>query len=82
MHAGRSYFFYFVTFLFFTQALSIYHNRDLITVFHGDQEGQDDFDRIILRALVRGEIKSPALRIQHVYSIYLWVYVCMCVFSC
>uniref|UniRef100_A0A673H0C4 Transient receptor potential cation channel subfamily M member 4-like n=1 Tax=Sinocyclocheilus rhinocerous TaxID=307959 RepID=A0A673H0C4_9TELE len=35
------------------QALSIYHNRDLITVFHGDQEGQDDFDRIILKALVR-----------------------------
>ncbi|XP_026064209.1 transient receptor potential cation channel subfamily M member 4 [Carassius auratus] len=35
------------------QALSIYHNRDLITVFHGDQEGRDDFDRIILRALVR-----------------------------
>uniref|UniRef100_A0A8C2A9L1 Transient receptor potential cation channel, subfamily M, member 4a n=1 Tax=Cyprinus carpio TaxID=7962 RepID=A0A8C2A9L1_CYPCA len=35
------------------QALSIYHNRDLITVLHGDQEGQDDFDRIILRALVR-----------------------------
>uniref|UniRef100_A0A8C1K0W4 Transient receptor potential cation channel, subfamily M, member 4a n=1 Tax=Cyprinus carpio TaxID=7962 RepID=A0A8C1K0W4_CYPCA len=34
-------------------ALSIYHNRDLITVLHGDQEGQDDFDRIILRALVR-----------------------------
>ncbi|XP_052403224.1 transient receptor potential cation channel subfamily M member 4-like [Carassius gibelio] len=35
------------------QALSIYHNRELITVFHGDLEGRDDFDRIILRALVR-----------------------------
>ncbi|KAI2666259.1 Transient receptor potential cation channel subfamily M member 5 [Labeo rohita] len=35
------------------QALSIYENRDLITVLYGDQEGQDDFDRIILKALVR-----------------------------
>ncbi|XP_059414184.1 transient receptor potential cation channel subfamily M member 4-like isoform X2 [Carassius carassius] len=35
------------------QALSIYHNRELITVFHGDLEGREDFDRIILRALVR-----------------------------
>lgn len=58
-----------VTFLFFTQALNIYENRDLITVLYGDQEGQDDFDRIILKALVRGEIKSHALRIQHVFIV-------------
>ncbi|XP_067272643.1 transient receptor potential cation channel subfamily M member 4a [Pseudorasbora parva] len=35
------------------QGLSIYHNRDLITVFRGDKEGPDDFDTIILKALVR-----------------------------
>ncbi|XDV13088.1 hypothetical protein PO909_001584 [Leuciscus waleckii] len=35
------------------QVLSIYDNRDLITVFHGDKEGPDDFDTIILKALVR-----------------------------
>ncbi|XP_014888524.1 transient receptor potential cation channel subfamily M member 5-like [Poecilia latipinna] len=35
-------------------ALSIYQRRDLITVFHGEQEGSDDFDTILLKALVRG----------------------------
>lgn len=35
------------------QALSIYHNRDLITIFYGDEDGSDDFDTIILKALVR-----------------------------
>ncbi|XP_061604550.1 transient receptor potential cation channel subfamily M member 4a isoform X1 [Phyllopteryx taeniolatus] len=34
-------------------ALSIYHNRELITVFHGEQEGLYDFDTIVLKALVR-----------------------------
>ncbi|PWA29909.1 hypothetical protein CCH79_00018945 [Gambusia affinis] len=33
------------------QALSIYQRRDLITVFHGEQEGSDDFDTILLKAL-------------------------------
>ncbi|XP_051572707.1 transient receptor potential cation channel subfamily M member 4-like isoform X2 [Myxocyprinus asiaticus] len=35
------------------QTLSIYQNKDLITVFHGDQDGQDDFDTTLLKALVR-----------------------------
>uniref|UniRef100_A0AAY5ETQ0 Transient receptor potential cation channel, subfamily M, member 4a n=1 Tax=Electrophorus electricus TaxID=8005 RepID=A0AAY5ETQ0_ELEEL len=35
------------------QALSIYQNRALITVFHGDQDGSDDFDNVVLKALVR-----------------------------
>ncbi|KAM6957788.1 transient receptor potential cation channel subfamily M member 4a [Aplochiton taeniatus] len=35
------------------RAMSIYHNRDLITVFHGEQEGPDDFDTVLLKALVR-----------------------------
>uniref|UniRef100_A0A667ZW90 Transient receptor potential cation channel, subfamily M, member 4a n=1 Tax=Myripristis murdjan TaxID=586833 RepID=A0A667ZW90_9TELE len=34
-------------------ALSIFQNRDLITVFHGEQEGPDDFDTVLLKALVR-----------------------------
>ncbi|XP_076852322.1 transient receptor potential cation channel subfamily M member 4-like isoform X2 [Brachyhypopomus gauderio] len=35
------------------QALRIYQNRAMITVFHGDQDGPDDFDTVILKALVR-----------------------------
>nr|XP_029491144.1 transient receptor potential cation channel subfamily M member 4-like isoform X3 [Oncorhynchus nerka] len=35
------------------RALSIYQNRDLITVFHGEQESSDDFDTVLLKALVR-----------------------------
>ncbi|CAL8303836.1 unnamed protein product [Lota lota] len=35
------------------QVLRIYHYRDLITVFHGEQEGADDFDTVLLKALVR-----------------------------
>uniref|UniRef100_A0AAY5EZI1 Transient receptor potential cation channel, subfamily M, member 4a n=1 Tax=Electrophorus electricus TaxID=8005 RepID=A0AAY5EZI1_ELEEL len=31
----------------------IYQNRALITVFHGDQDGSDDFDNVVLKALVR-----------------------------
>uniref|UniRef100_UPI0037E908E4 transient receptor potential cation channel subfamily M member 4a n=1 Tax=Semicossyphus pulcher TaxID=241346 RepID=UPI0037E908E4 len=34
-------------------ALSIHQNRELITVFHGEQEGSDDFDTVLLKALVR-----------------------------
>uniref|UniRef100_A0A8C4ZH00 Transient receptor potential cation channel, subfamily M, member 4a n=1 Tax=Gadus morhua TaxID=8049 RepID=A0A8C4ZH00_GADMO len=35
------------------QVLSIYQNRELITVFHGEQEGTDDFDTVLLKALQR-----------------------------
>ncbi|KAG7227818.1 hypothetical protein INR49_013612 [Caranx melampygus] len=34
------------------RALSIYQNRDLITIYHGEQEGPDDFDTVLLKALV------------------------------
>ncbi|KAL0993683.1 hypothetical protein UPYG_G00111590 [Umbra pygmaea] len=34
------------------KALSIYQNKDLITVFSGDQESLDDFDTVLLKALV------------------------------
>lgn len=51
-------------------------------MFRGDKEGPDDFDTIILKALVRGEIKSPALRIQHVYStVRACGLMCVCVCS-
>ncbi|XP_029997367.1 transient receptor potential cation channel subfamily M member 4a [Sphaeramia orbicularis] len=33
-------------------ALSIYQNKELITIFHGEQEGADDFDTVLLKALV------------------------------
>ncbi|KAG7505818.1 transient receptor potential cation channel subfamily M member 4-like [Solea senegalensis] len=39
-------------------ALSIYQSRDLITVFHGNQEGLDDFDTVLLRALVRASKRT------------------------
>uniref|UniRef100_A0A7N9B0N9 Transient receptor potential cation channel, subfamily M, member 4a n=1 Tax=Mastacembelus armatus TaxID=205130 RepID=A0A7N9B0N9_9TELE len=35
------------------RVLSIYHNRVLITVFNREQEGCDDFDTVLLKALVR-----------------------------
>ncbi|XP_060758309.1 transient receptor potential cation channel subfamily M member 4a [Neoarius graeffei] len=35
------------------QVLSIYQNRSLITVFHGEQDSPDDFETVMLRALVR-----------------------------
>lgn len=39
------------------QVLSIYQNRSLITVFHGEQDSPDDFETVMLRALVRGELR-------------------------
>uniref|UniRef100_A0A3B3CIW5 Uncharacterized protein n=1 Tax=Oryzias melastigma TaxID=30732 RepID=A0A3B3CIW5_ORYME len=35
------------------QTLSIYQNKDLITVYNGTQEGLNDFDTVLLKALVR-----------------------------
>ncbi|KAF6734696.1 Transient receptor potential cation channel subfamily M member 4 [Oryzias melastigma] len=35
------------------QTLSIYQNKDLITVYNGPQEGLNDFDTVLLKALVR-----------------------------
>ncbi|XP_072230099.1 transient receptor potential cation channel subfamily M member 4-like [Leuresthes tenuis] len=34
------------------RALSIYQNRDFITIYHGEQEGPNDFDTVLLKALV------------------------------
>ena len=44
--------------MYLVQVLSIYQNRELITVFHGEQEGADDFDTVLLKALVRGTLYS------------------------
>ncbi|XP_053720557.1 transient receptor potential cation channel subfamily M member 4-like [Synchiropus splendidus] len=33
-------------------ALSIYQNKDLITVYHGEQDGPNDFDTVLLKTLV------------------------------
>ncbi|XP_044035763.1 transient receptor potential cation channel subfamily M member 4-like isoform X4 [Siniperca chuatsi] len=35
------------------RALSIYQNREFITIYHGEQEGPNDFDTVLLKALVR-----------------------------
>ncbi|KAK9530468.1 hypothetical protein VZT92_011966 [Zoarces viviparus] len=34
------------------RALSIYQNRDFITIYHGEQEGPNDFDTVLLKTLV------------------------------
>uniref|UniRef100_A0A4W4GRG3 TRPM SLOG domain-containing protein n=1 Tax=Electrophorus electricus TaxID=8005 RepID=A0A4W4GRG3_ELEEL len=34
------------------KALSIYQRRGLISIYHGEQEGPDDFDTVLLKALV------------------------------
>lgn len=34
------------------RTLSIYQNRDFITIYHGEQEGPNDFDTVLLKALV------------------------------
>ncbi|XP_029102690.1 transient receptor potential cation channel subfamily M member 4-like isoform X2 [Scleropages formosus] len=35
------------------RAFSIYQKRDLVTIYHEEQEGPDDFDTVLLRVLVR-----------------------------
>uniref|UniRef100_A0A3B3CH69 Uncharacterized protein n=1 Tax=Oryzias melastigma TaxID=30732 RepID=A0A3B3CH69_ORYME len=48
-----NYFFISIFFLICSQTLSIYQNKDLITVYNGTQEGLNDFDTVLLKALVR-----------------------------
>lgn len=36
------------------QTLSIYQNKDFITIYHGEQEGPNEFDTVLLKALVGG----------------------------
>ena len=44
--------------MYLLQVLSIYQKREMITVFHGELEGADDFDTVLLKALVRGTLYS------------------------
>ncbi|XP_064178104.1 transient receptor potential cation channel subfamily M member 4-like isoform X2 [Anguilla rostrata] len=40
--------------------LNICQNRELITIYHGEQEGPDDFDTVLLKALVRASKQRDA----------------------
>ncbi|KAI4888581.1 hypothetical protein NFI96_021058 [Prochilodus magdalenae] len=42
------------------KVLSIYQNKDLISIYHGEQEGPDDFDIVLLKALVRASKRRSA----------------------
>ncbi|XP_029014783.1 transient receptor potential cation channel subfamily M member 4a isoform X2 [Betta splendens] len=55
------------------RVLSIYHNRDLITVFNGQQDGSDDFDTILLRALVRASKRVSSDASEHIEELKLAV---------
>ncbi|XP_006805836.1 transient receptor potential cation channel subfamily M member 4-like [Neolamprologus brichardi] len=49
------------------QAFSIYQNRGLITVYHGEHESPNDFDTVLLKTLV-GASKQRALVEANPYS--------------
>ncbi|XP_076000430.1 transient receptor potential cation channel subfamily M member 4a [Genypterus blacodes] len=42
------------------RAFSIYQNRELISVYHREQEGPDDFETILLKALVKASKQVSA----------------------
>ncbi|XP_028267278.1 transient receptor potential cation channel subfamily M member 4a isoform X2 [Parambassis ranga] len=54
-------------------ALSIYHNRDLITVFQQEQEGSDDFDTVLLKALVRASKRVSSEAREYIEELKLAV---------
>ncbi|XP_069033770.1 transient receptor potential cation channel subfamily M member 4a [Embiotoca jacksoni] len=54
-------------------ALSIYQNRELITVFHGEQEGSDDFDTVLLKALVRASKRVSSKASEYIEELKLAV---------
>ncbi|XP_019740378.1 transient receptor potential cation channel subfamily M member 4a isoform X1 [Hippocampus comes] len=54
-------------------ALSIYQNRELITVFHGQQEGLYDFDTVLLKALVRASKRLSSDASQYTQELKLAV---------
>ncbi|XP_023205278.1 transient receptor potential cation channel subfamily M member 4-like [Xiphophorus maculatus] len=54
-------------------AMSIYQRRDLITVFHGEQEGSDDFDTILLKALVRASKRLTSMASEYTEELKLAV---------
>ncbi|XP_053708745.1 transient receptor potential cation channel subfamily M member 4-like [Synchiropus splendidus] len=54
-------------------ALSIYQNREFITVFNGDQEGHDDFDTVLLKALVKASKQIASEASEHIEELKLAV---------
>ncbi|KAM4535007.1 transient receptor potential cation channel subfamily M member 4-like [Fundulus diaphanus] len=54
-------------------ALSIYQRRDLITVFNGEQEGPDDFDTVLLKALVRASKRVSSKASEYIEELRLAV---------
>ncbi|KAM9780448.1 transient receptor potential cation channel subfamily M member 4-like [Neosynchiropus ocellatus] len=54
-------------------ALNIYQNRHFITVFNGDQEGHDDFDTVLLKALVKGRKQVASEASEHIEELKLAV---------
>ncbi|CAK6969623.1 transient receptor potential cation channel subfamily M member 4a [Scomber scombrus] len=54
-------------------ALSIYQNRELITVFHEEQEGLDDFDTVLLKTLVRGNKRVSSVASEYTEELKLAV---------
>uniref|UniRef100_A0A3Q2P8H9 Transient receptor potential cation channel, subfamily M, member 4a n=1 Tax=Fundulus heteroclitus TaxID=8078 RepID=A0A3Q2P8H9_FUNHE len=54
-------------------ALSIYQRRDLITIFKGKQEGPDDFDTVLLKALVRASKRVSSKASEYIEELRLAV---------
>ncbi|KAM9456871.1 transient receptor potential cation channel subfamily M member 4a isoform 2-T2 [Clarias gariepinus] len=55
------------------RALSICQNRSLITVFNGEQDSPDDFDTVILKALVRASKKASSASSEYTDELKLAV---------
>uniref|UniRef100_A0A3P8XJQ0 Transient receptor potential cation channel, subfamily M, member 4a n=1 Tax=Esox lucius TaxID=8010 RepID=A0A3P8XJQ0_ESOLU len=55
------------------RALRIYQNRDLITVFNSEQESPDDFDTVLLKALVRANKRVSSDSSEYIEELKLAV---------
>ncbi|XP_062388181.1 transient receptor potential cation channel subfamily M member 4a [Sardina pilchardus] len=55
------------------RALSIFQNKDLITVFNGGHEGADDFDTVLLKALVRASKRMSSDASENIEELKLAV---------
>ncbi|XP_061081253.1 transient receptor potential cation channel subfamily M member 4a [Conger conger] len=55
------------------RALSIYQNRELIRVYNADHEGPDDFDTVLLKALVRASKKVSNSASEYIEELKLAV---------
>ncbi|KAJ7989984.1 hypothetical protein DPEC_G00310150 [Dallia pectoralis] len=55
------------------RALSIYQNRDLITVFNSEQETSDEFDTVLLKTLVRANKRVSSDSSEYIEELKLAV---------